>query len=102
MKYQPEAINKLFESQKEIRHTRGADTFLKLRLPSGCKKGNALYNLSMQWNKAKESHKTAGNLFSFKKALKEDIIENLEKCNTRDCVICKKDANRNYHRYQGN
>ena len=101
-KYQPEAINKLFEPQKEIRHTRGADTFLKLRLPSGCKKGNALYNLSMQWNKAKESHKTAGNLFSFKKALKEDIIENLEKCNTRDCVICKKDANRNYHRYQGN
>ena len=47
-KYQPDAINELFKPQKELRHTRGADTFLNIRLPSGCKKGNALYNLSMQ------------------------------------------------------
>ena len=77
-KYQPDAINELFKPQKELRHTRGADTFLNIRLPSGCKKGNALYNLSMQWNKAKESHKSAGNLFSFKKALREEIMDSMK------------------------
>ena len=81
-KYQPDAINELFKPQKELRHTRGADTFLNIRLPSGCKKGNALYNLSMQWNKAKESHKSAGNLFSFKKALREEIMESMKNCYT--------------------
>ena len=101
-KYQPDAINELFKPQKELRHTRGADTFLKIRLPRGCKKGNALYSLFMQWNNAKESHKLAGNLFSIKKALKEDIMESIVNCNTRDCVICQKDASRNYPRYQVN
>ena len=28
--YQPDAINELFKPQKELRHTRGADTFLKI------------------------------------------------------------------------
>ena len=55
----------------------------------------------MQWNYAKESHKSAGNLFSLKKVLKDDIMESIEICNTKDCVICKKDAIRNYPRYQG-
>lgn len=100
-KYQPDAINELFKPQKELRHTRRADSFLNIRLPRGCKKGNALYSLSMQWNYAKESHKSAGNLFSLKKVLKDDIMESIEICNTRDCVICKKDAIRNYPRYQG-
>ena len=29
-KYQPDAINELFKPHKELRHTRGADTFLKI------------------------------------------------------------------------
>ena len=97
---QPTAINELFKPQADMRHTRRADNFLIMRLPRNCKKGNALYNLLMKWNNAKESHKSAGNLFSLKQALKEDIMESIGECTTSDCVICKKDASRNYKRYQ--
>ena len=44
-----------------------------MRLPRNCKKGNALYNLSMNWNTAKDSHKLAGNMFALKQSLKEEI-----------------------------
>ena len=71
-----------------------------MRLPRNCKKGNALYNLSMKWNKANESHKLAGNLFALKQSLKEEIMNGIGECITRECIICKKDANKNYQRYQ--
>ena len=72
-KYQPAAINELFKPQTDMRHTRRAENFLIMRLPRNCKKGNALYNLSMNWNTAKDSHKLAGNMFALKQSLKEEI-----------------------------
>ena len=99
-KHQPAAINELFEKKTGMRHTRRADNFLTMRLPRNCKKGNALYNLSMNWNKAKESHKLAGNLFALKESLKKEIMNNIGECTTRECVICKKDVSKDYQRYQ--
>ena len=54
----------------------------------------------MKWNKANESHKLAGNLFALKQSLKEEIMNGIGECITRECIICKKDANKNYQRYQ--
>ena len=84
-----------------VRSCPGWTPICPVRLSPG-KKGNILYSLLMQWNIAKESHKSAGNLFSLKKALKEDITENIVNCNTRNCEICKKDASKNYLGYQVN
>ena len=99
-KHQPIAINELFKPQKNITHTRREDNFLLMRLPQKCKKGNALYNLTMKWNEAKDSLKLAGNLFALKESIKQDIMKNIGECTTRECYICKKDASRNYQRYQ--
>ena len=99
-KYQPTAINELFKPQTDMRHTRRAENFLIMRLPRNCKKGNALYNLSMKWNTAKDSHKLAGNLFALKQSLKEEIMKNIIECTMSECIICKKDARKNYQRYQ--
>ena len=54
----------------------------------------------MKWNKANESHKLAGNLFALKESLKEEIMNGIGECTTRECIICKKDANKNYQRHQ--
>ena len=99
-KHQPTAINELFKPQTDMRHTRRAENFLIMRLPRNCKKGNALYNLSMKWNTAKDSHKLAGNLFALKQSLKEEIMKSIIECTMSECLICKKDARKNYQRYQ--
>ncbi len=99
-KHQPTAINDLFKPKTNITHTRREDNFLLMRLPQKCNKGNALYNLIMKWNEAKDGLKLAGNLFALKESIKQDVMKNIGECTTRECYICKKDANRNYQRYQ--
>ena len=99
-KYQPAAINELFKPQTDMRHTRRAENFLIMRLPRNCKKGNALYNLSMKWNTAKDDHKLAGNLFALKQSLKEEIMKSIIECTMSECLISKKDARKDYQRYQ--
>ena len=71
-----------------------------MRLPRNRKKGNVLYNLSMNWNTAKDSLKLAGNLFALKQSLKEEIMKSIIECTMSECLICKKDASKNYQRYQ--
>ena len=71
-----------------------------MRLPRNCKKGNALYNLSTNWNTAKDSLKLAGNLFALKQSLKEEIMKSIIECTMSECLICKKDATKNYQRYK--
>ena len=99
-KYQPAAINELFKPQTDMRHTRRAENFLIMRLPRNCKKGNALYNLSTNWNTAKDSLKLAGNLFALKQSFKEEIMKSILECTMSECQICKKDASKNYQKYQ--
>ena len=54
----------------------------------------------MNWNTAKDSLKLSGNLFALKQSLKEEIMKSIIECTMSECLICKKDASKNYQRYQ--
>ena len=42
----------------------------------------------------------AGNYWCLKNMLKEDTLENIEDCKTKDCTICDFDKMRDYEKYK--
>ena len=95
---QPEAIKNLIENDKDNRQTRNTDDYYKLRIKSGYRKGQVFYNIISEWNKADKELKDCGNINVLKKAIK-NYEKELRQCVINDCVICKKDCNRDYERY---
>ena len=52
------------------------------------------------WKKCKDEYKMAGNYWCLKNILKEDTLENIEDCKTKDCTICDFDKMRDYEKYK--
>ena len=94
---QPLAIRELFNKTKESR-TRTNTNMIKI--PNEYKKDHCMYNLMDNWNKCKDEYKMAGNYWCLKNMLKEDTLENIEDCETKDCTICDFDKMRDYEKYK--
>ena len=81
------------------RNTRQTTDPHRIRIPHKYKKGNCFFNLIDTWNKSSNDHKVAGNDWSLKNMIKNDILEKLPVCEQKNCEICKSDANRDLTSY---
>ena len=70
-----------------------------LKYPPGLKKGDAFYNIIYEWNKTIEHNRNCGSLYSLKKALSNQISDELVACTINNCYMCTRDKNRNYLEY---
>ena len=95
---QPEALRNLIINETCTRATRHSDGYNKIKIKKEFKKGNAIYDIISEWNSAERTIKDSGNLKSLKRQIKDRASE-YEKCKKKDCVICKKDMNRDYEKY---
>ena len=71
----------------------------KIRIPNSYKYGHSLYNMIRLWNNSNPDARIAGNIWSLKKLLKNDFIQSLPTCHTKDCNICKLDEDKDYQKY---
>ena len=79
--------------------TRFDDDVTKIRIKSQFRKGQCMFSLLNTWNCANSDLRNAGNLFSLKLMLKNEINQELNECAKKDCFSCKIDANRDYSKY---
>ena len=93
-----QSMKNLIEYDTDNRKTRNTDDYYKLRIKSGYRKGQVFYNIISEWNKADKELKDCGNINVLKKTIK-NYKKELRKCVINDCVICKKDCNRDYESY---
>ena len=95
---QPETLRKLIIDDTNTRTTRHIDGYNKLKIKKELRKGMAIYDIISEWNSAETAVKESGNFLSLKKQIKNNV-SGYEKCKKKDCVICKKDQNRDYEKY---
>ena len=97
---QPKAIQKiLFQDSEKSRDTRFYDDESKVRISHQYKKGQVIYNLLSNWNHSSANQRFAGNLWSLKNIIREEINNELKPCETKNCFMCKLDKNVDYSRY---
>ena len=94
---QPLAIRELFTKINESRTRQNSNM---IKIPNEYKKGHCMYNLIDNWNKCKNDYKMAGNHWCLKNMIKEDTLEMIEDCTTKDCTICAFDKYRDYEKYK--
>ena len=95
---QPERLRNLISNDPNTRTTRLTDDYYKIKIQREFKKGQALYDIISEWNSAEVAIKASGNMLSLKRQIRNHN-KSLEKCPKKECVICKKDQNRNYEKY---
>ena len=71
----------------------------KIKIPRSYKYGHSFYNMITTWNNSNPDARMAGNIWSLKKYLKDDFIQSLPMCRTKECNICKLDENKDYQKY---
>ena len=97
---QPKAIQKiLFQDAEITRNTRFYDDESKVRISHQYKKGQVVYNLLSNWNNASVNQRFAGNLWSLKNIIREEINNELKPCEIKNCFMCNLDKNKDYSRY---
>ena len=97
---QPKAIQKiLFQDAEITRKTRFYDDESKVRISHQYKKGQVVYNLLSNWNNASVNQRFAGNLWSLKNIIREEINNELKPCEIKNCFMCNLDKNKDYSRY---
>ena len=79
--------------------TRFDDDVTKIRIKSQFRKGQCMFSLLNTWNCANSDLRNAGNLFSLKLMLKNEINKELKECAKNDCFSCKIDVNRDPSKY---
>ena len=90
----PREIGKLlFEGSSNTHNLRYYDSRSNIKISDKFQKGNCMYNIIQAWNQADSSLKSAGNLWSLKKLLKEKTSNGEKICQKRNCQICNLDAN---------
>ena len=97
---QPKAIRKiLFQNAEITRNTRLYDDESKIKINHEYKKGQAIYNLINVWNNGRSKFRFAGNMWSLKNMIRDEINNELKPCTTKDCYICQLDHWRKYEYY---
>ena len=97
---QPKAIREiLFQDSEKSRETRFYDDESKVRISHQYKKGQVIYNLLSSWNQTSANQRFAGNLWSLKNIIREEINNELNPCETKNCFMCNLDKNVDYSRY---
>ena len=71
----------------------------RIKIPNHYKNGHCFYNILNSWNNSDNDYKMAGNLYSLKKMIKEDITNSHPPCTIKNCHICDLDKGRCYQRY---
>ena len=89
----------LFQDSEKSRDTRFYDDESKVRISHQYKKGQVIYNLLSNWNHSSANQRFAGNLWSLKNIIREEINNELKPCETKNCFMCKLDKNVDYSRY---
>ena len=90
---QPRAVRDLITKTMNER-----SKFNEIRIPAEYKMDHCLFNILNTWNEASEDYKMSGNYWILKQALHEDIIDNLELCEVKNCWNCQNDK-KNYEKY---
>ena len=97
---QPKAIRKiLFQNAEITRNTRLYDDESKIKINHEYKKGQAIYNLINVWNNGRSKFRFAGNIWSLKNMIRDEINNELKPCTTKDCYICQLDHWKKYENY---
>ena len=97
---QPKAIQKiLFQDSEITRNTSFYDDESKVKISHQYKKGQVIYNLLSNWNNASVNQRFAGNLWSLKNIIREEINNELKPCEIKNCFMCNLDKNKDYSRY---
>ena len=98
-KEQPRALSEIFNHEIKNKKTRQNKIKTNIPMKKEYKKDQVAYSLIRTWNDSENELKNSGNLWSLKQQLKENIKDNILKCNTNKCYQCKIDKNRNYDNY---
>ena len=95
---QPKALRELIVRQN-VGQTRMSNDLTLLKTDSKSTNDQAIYNIIKKWNSASGWLRNAGNPWILNIMIKEYYIDNLEKCETHKCFMCKLDENWNYEIY---
>ena len=97
---QPVAIRDILlnNSEKTKYLTRFDDDTTKIR-PKNHKTGQCVFSLITKWNNANSNLRNAGNLFSLKRMLKNELSLNIKECMQKECFSCKVDGKRDFAKY---
>ena len=98
---QPKTINEILTKECITRETRQSNDYYKIKINNEYKKGQAIYNITQEWNNADLELKQSGNIKILKRSIKE-YNKNYKQCIKKDCVICLKDNHRDYLKYMNN
>ena len=93
---QPLAIRKIIRNTSKNERTRIHDDKSKIKMKNNFKAGQCMFNLIDTWNKTKKQYRMAGNLWSLKKMIKEETLNEIKPCTEKKCYMCNLDKHVNY------
>ena len=95
---QPLAIRKIILNASKNERTRLHDDKSKIKMKNNFKAGQCMFNLIDTWNKTKNQYRMAGNLWSLKKMIKEEVLNEIKLCTAKKCYMCNLDKHVNYEK----
>ena len=91
-------IRKIILNASKNERTRIHDDKSKIRMKNNFKAGQCMFNLIDTWNKTKNQYRMAGNLWSLKKMIKEEVLNEIKLCTAKKCYMCNLDKHVNYEK----
>ena len=95
---QPLAIRKIILNVSKNERTRIHDDKSKIKMKNNFKAGQCMFNLIDTWNKTKKQYRMAGNLWSLKNMIKEEVLNEIKTCTEKKCYMCNLDKHVNYEK----